>query len=154
MNVYRRALGMIAACLLGLSACTTVPQENEAEIKKEVSFTNTFWQLQHVGGEPVQSTTAKEAPFIIFLDDGRVSGFTGCNRFRGAYGMVEGQFRFTEMSATREPCPEGRHETAYLIAMKKTMGAEMDEDHLMLLNEDGDILAVFEAFTGKKRKSK
>ncbi|WP_168203114.1 META domain-containing protein [Marinobacter fonticola] len=152
MKACLRGLGLVVICLWALSACTTVPQEGDNPVKREVSFTNTFWQLQHVGGEPVRAATSKEAPFIIFLDDGRVSGFTGCNRFKGAYGMVDGNFRFTEMSATRDPCPEGRHETPYLIAMKKTMGAEMDGNNLILLNESGQTLAVFEAFTGKPLK--
>lgn len=152
MNICLRVPGLIALCLWGLVACTTVPEEDEADIKQDVSFTNTFWQLQHVGGKPVQAATVKETPFIIFLDDGRVRGFSGCNRLKGTYGMVDGKFRFTEMAATRDPCPEGRPETDFLIAMKKTMGAEMNENHLVLLNEEGNILAVFEAFIGEKKR--
>lgn len=153
MNVFLRSLGVVTFCLWGLAACATVPEEDAAEMKREVSFTNTFWQLQHVGGKPVKVATVRETPFIIFLDDGRVSGSTGCNRLRGTYGMVDGNFRFKEMASTRDPCPEGNYETPFLIAMKKTMGAEMDENHLMLLNEEREILAVFEAYTGEKRQS-
>lgn len=136
---------LLLTCSWLMTACVTVPAESESAATPAVTFTNTFWRLVHVGGDKVAVADGEEIPHIIFLDDGRVSGFAGCNRFAGAYGMVEGQFRFTEMAATRDICPGETIEPAFMKAMRQTLAAEMDDDELLLLNGKGQPLAVFKA---------
>ncbi|WP_111493538.1 MULTISPECIES: META domain-containing protein [Marinobacter] len=142
----RVLLLLLAGCVM--SACTTVPAEEEAA-EAEITFTNTFWRLAHVGGEKVAAENGVNAPYIVFLDDGRVNGFAGCNDFRGRYGTFEGQFRFVEMAATRKICPGEPVEPAFMKAMRQTVAVDIKDDELLLLNTEGQPLAVFKAM--KKR---
>lgn len=142
-----RGTGWLAIVLAAglLSACTTVPVEDESTAPK-VSFTNTIWRLVHVGGNKVAPPEPDgQAPFIIFLDDGRVGGFAGCNHFKGTYAVVNGEFRFTEMAATRDVCPDDPVEGPYMKAMRQTVGVKQDNDELLLLNKSGQPLAVLKA---------
>lgn len=135
---------LMMASLFALTACVTVTEEGTPE-STEVTFTNTDWKLQHVGGQSVDSDKYLQAPYVIFMDDGQVTGFSGCNSFMGRYGTVEGQFRFLSMASTRKACAEGTVELPFLTAMKLTVSIEIDDDELVLLNDKGEALAIFRA---------
>lgn len=135
---------LMMVCMFTLTACVTVTEDGAPE-SAGVTFTNTDWKLQHVGGESVNSDQYMQPPYIIFMDDGQVTGFSGCNSFKGRYGAVEGEFRFLSMASTRKACAGGTVELPFLTAMKLTASIEIKDDELVLLNGKGEALAIFEA---------
>ncbi|MFN2359975.1 MAG: META domain-containing protein [Marinobacter sp.] len=108
-------------------------------------LTNTYWQLVSVAGQEVPETADQQKPHILFLDDGRVSGFSGCNQYMGNY-QVEGEnLLFDSMSSTRKACDDSMVEQSLFAAFAKTVGVYLDGIELRLLGENGEELAVFEA---------
>jgi heat shock protein HslJ len=108
-------------------------------------LTNTYWQLLSIGGEPVSETNADQKPHILFLDDGRVSGFSGCNQYMGNYQVTGENLLFDSMSSTRRACPDNQTEQLLFAALAKTVGVNLEGIELRLLGEAGEELAVFEA---------
>ncbi|MGM0572004.1 MAG: META domain-containing protein [Pseudomonadota bacterium] len=108
-------------------------------------LTNTYWQLVSVAGEEVPETDGQQKPHILFLDDGRVTGFSGCNQYMGNYQVRGENLLFDSMSSTRMACPENLTEELLFAALAKTVGVYLDGIELRLLGENGEELAVFEA---------
>lgn len=108
-------------------------------------LTNTYWQLVSVAGEPVPETEREQKAHILFLDDGRVSGFSGCNQYMGNYRVEGENLLFDAMSSTRMACPDNQTESQLFAALAKTVGVNLDGIELRLLGDAGEELAVFEA---------
>jgi len=108
-------------------------------------LTNTYWQLLSIGGEPVSETNADQKPHLLCLDDGRVSGFSGCNQYMGNDQVTGENLLFDSMSSTRRACPDNQTEQLLFAALAKTVGVNLEGIELRLLGEAGEELAVFEA---------
>ncbi|MEP1216912.1 MAG: META domain-containing protein [Marinobacter sp.] len=132
--------------MLVLAGCVSSPA-TEAPGRDVVAMplTNTYWQLVSVAGEPVPDTEGQQKPHILFLDDGRVSGFSGCNQYMGDYRVTGEHLLFDSMSSTLMACPDNLTEELLFAAFAKTVGINLEGIELRLLDEAGEELAVFEA---------
>jgi heat shock protein HslJ len=88
---------------------------------------------------------AQGEPHMIFRDDGRVNGFSGCNRFMGEYTVSGANLLFDSMASTRMACPDDNVETPLYEVFSQTAGVFLEGKVLKLLNEKGHELARFEA---------
>lgn len=96
------------------------------------------WTLVAFGDEPVEPAT--RAPTISF-ENGRVAGFSGCNRYSGeaketAFGVLE----LGALASTRMACVPAAMEieTAYLTALRAVTAYTLPNDKLVLSGADGD----------------
>ncbi|MDL0431806.1 META domain-containing protein [Marinobacter sp. TBZ242] len=138
-------LATLLAMLL-LTGCTSSPAtDGPGGEVVAMPLTNTYWQLVSVAGKSVSETDNQKKPHILFLDDGRVSGFSGCNQYMGNYRVRGENLLFDSMSSTRMACPDKLTEKLLFAAFAKTVGVNLDGIELRLLGEDGQQLAVFEA---------
>lgn len=108
-------------------------------------LTNTHWQLEVVAGEEVPETGSEQKAHILFLDDGRVTGYSGCNQYMGNYRVEGENLLFDSMSSTRMACDDNLIEELLFAAFAKTVGVYLEGIELRLLGEAGEELAVFEA---------
>ena len=51
-------------------------------------------------------STADDSPFLSFTDDGRVSGFDGCNQLSGSWEATADGVEFGQLASTRMACPD------------------------------------------------
>jgi heat shock protein HslJ len=75
----------------------------------------------------------------------RASGFSGCNRYTGAYMLKDGKLGFGPLAGTRMACatPGGKIEGAYLDALAhiEHSGVDMRKpQQLQLILDNGDTL--------------
>lgn len=108
-------------------------------------LTNTYWQLVSIGGKNVPETDGEQKAHILFLDDGRVSGYSGCNQYMGDYRVRGENLLFDAMSSTRRACPDNPTEELLFAAFARTVGVHLEGIDLRLLGDNGEELAVFEA---------
>jgi heat shock protein HslJ len=127
--------------LVFLAGCVSAPVEPEDSV---VPLTNTYWKLEEVRGQPVPAVEekAREAHMML-LDDGRVNGFSGCNRFMGRYQVEGSNLLFDAMGSTRMACPDSQTESMLFAAFANTVGVNLSGNRLRLLDEVGNELAVF-----------
>ncbi len=74
--------------------------------KTEPTLTGVRWKLMEIMGTRVVATEPDMTPYLQFGEDGRVSGFTGCNQFTGAYETEGLRLTFKPMATTEKSLPE------------------------------------------------
>jgi heat shock protein HslJ len=75
-----------------------------------------------------------------------VSGFSGCNRFRGSFTFAAGTLTFGPLATTRMACPPGKMETErkVLQILEATKAAEASHKTLSLKDGTGAVLATLQ----------
>ena len=128
--------------LLALAGCVSSPVIDSAA---GVPLTNTYWQLVSVASQAAPDTGEEQRAHILFLDDGRVRGSSGCNQYMGDYQIEGENLLFGAMASTRRACEGNTIEQPLFAAFAKTVGVNLDGTRLRLLSENSEVLAVFEA---------
>ena len=101
-----------------------------------VPLAYTEWTLVELDGEPVEISEAELAPSLVLdLEEARVTGSGGVNRFTGSFALSEGELRFGPLAATRMAGPEEamQREQAFLDALARVTSYELDDRRLTLL---------------------
>lgn len=136
-----RLLPLAAAITLAAGCASTAPTSSKA------SLTNTYWKLVELDGARVSMTPEQEREVRITLDDnGKVTGFTGCNQVMGGYTVAADVLRFTQLAGTRMMCPPPamQLESAVLANLNSVTGFRIDGEQLILL-KDGAPVARYES---------
>jgi len=136
-----RLMPLAAAITLAAGCASTAPTSSTA------SLTNTYWKLVELDGARVSMTPEQEREVRITLDDnGKVTGFTGCNRVMGGYTVAAEVLRFTQLAGTRMMCPPPamQLESAVLANLNSVTGFRIDGEQLILL-KDGAPVARYES---------
>jgi heat shock protein HslJ len=96
------------------------------------------WQVSSGLDVPGWESVAPSATFA----DGRVSGFSGCNRFNAPYTLDGDRLKLGAIASTKMACaaPGDAVEPAYLDALAAVAGWRIDDDELVLLDDDGNEL--------------
>lgn len=136
----------IMSCALILSACATSGSQSSGGPIPTAPLTNTYWKLTSLdGAEVAVPEGAQGEPHMIFRDDGKVNGFSGCNRFVGEYTVRGANLLFDAMASTKMACPDDNYEAPLYEVFSQTAGVFLEGKVLKLLNEKGHELARFEA---------
>ena len=136
-----RLMPLAAAITLAAGCASTAPTSSKA------SLTNTYWKLTELDGARVSMTPEQEREVRITLDDnGKVTGFTGCNRVMGGYTVAADVLRFTQLAGTRMMCPPPamQLESAVLANLNSVTGFRIEGEQLILL-KDGAPVARYES---------
>jgi heat shock protein HslJ len=115
-----------------LAGCCRVPAS---------SFEGPTWRLAAVGSKDVAglATGAATARF----EAGRVSGFSGCNRFTGGYTLDGDSVVVGQLAGTMMACsdPQMAIEKTFRSALTGTLRKAIRGDRLTLTSASGDALA-------------
>ena len=133
----------LAAAIAMAGGCATTSDSGTPN----ASLTNTYWKLTQLDGAQVAMAPQQEREVRITLsDDGKVTGFTGCNRVMGGYTLAGTALRFTQLAGTRMACPPPlmQLESAVLANLNSVTGYQLEGEKLILL-KDGAPVARFES---------
>lgn len=111
------------------------------------SLTNTFWRLTHLGEQPLEHTAdnvTSRAPHVVFMDNGRLRGSTGCNSIMGSVDIKGSALRTGVLATTKMAC-YGIDERPMADALSAARDSVIDGQVMTLLDEQGVPLASFEA---------
>ena len=128
---------MVAALAVGCcSAC-------RMRVKNAKPLEGTIWHLTKVGGE---SYTLPADEFNIILKENGLGGRGACNSLLGQYATGDKlALRFSHLGSTKMLCPHNEALEMELIKiLSQTTHYDIDYDMLMLM-QNGTILAVFKA---------
>ncbi|MEM8659276.1 MAG: META domain-containing protein [Pseudomonadota bacterium] len=121
----------------------SVPKSNP---EAPLTLQGQTWTLVSLNGNPAATGAQGEPVTLLFsAEDGRASGFSGCNRYTGSYDM-EGEteagsaLKFGLMASTLMACEEGAElERTYLQSLGNVTGYRIDGENLVLLSGDDEI---------------
>ena len=137
----RNLVVIVVAVLMGMAVCSCGVSKRSASMQDIAGE----WDVMSLNGKVV-SVPDTDRPYMGFnLQEGMVSGSTGCNRMMGAVTVdrKQGTLSFGPISGTRMACPDMSLEQAIFIAMEKARGyAFLPDDTLSLLDETGGELMV------------
>lgn len=115
----------------------------------DVSLVSPEWNAVGInnGRGGVQSLVAGTSVYMMFGDDGRVLGSSGCNGFSGPYERTGNFIKIGPLASTRMRCaePDGimEQEAAFLMALEKTQSFSIDGAVLELRDEGGALQVKF-----------
>lgn len=118
-------------------------RENDNEI------VNKYWKLKTLEGKDIKMTENQEKEqYFILKSDGTVSGFAGCNQFKGQFELSGGnRILFKEnLALTMKICPDvAVNESEFMEVFKLTDNYTINGDILNLNSGRRAPLAIFEA---------
>lgn len=85
---------------------------------------------------------------IEFHPDGTFTGNGGCNEFSGTYNLTANTITFAPVTITKKACNKSRlnQEKSLLDIMKGTLGYEIRNDNLILINDAGEVVAEWKEY--------
>lgn len=137
------ALGCLS--ILFASGCTTLPEPPDA--KPSDGITEKYWKLVELRGQPV-ARLEQEPHLILKAQEGRVTGFSGCNNFTGTYTLdaASARISFGPLAMTRKFCATGMDvERAFSEVLGEADNYSLSGDNLTLNRARMAPLARFEA---------
>jgi heat shock protein HslJ/uncharacterized lipoprotein YbaY len=100
------------------------------------------WTVSRLAGEPVPDEVAVS---IHFLEDDRVAGSSGCNRFMGGYALTGEGLSFGQIAGTMMACPEAQMqiEQRFLGLLQAVNRFEITPDgELRLITTDNERISA------------
>ena len=97
------------------------------------------WRPSSIG---LESLAPKTPVYVAFSDDGKVTGFGGCNRFFGGYTVSGNSIKIGPLASTRKGCPDTLNlEIEFFKALQGAETFEQTDAALVLIGPDGAKLA-------------
>jgi putative lipoprotein len=126
--------------LLALSACQP-PRAASSEPAFRSSVSGVDWELMELDGKTASTGAGGRRATLRFdADTARVSGFSGCNRFAGAYTLAGDSLRFGQLIMTRMACDRGMDlESGLSAALDATRRYELSSTQLKLFGPSGAV---------------
>jgi heat shock protein HslJ len=92
-------------------------------------------------GVVLADTPAPGQEFTLEIQGDRLAGRSGCNRFVGAWKVVDDVLEIGPLASTMMWCDGLMElERSFLQALESARGARQDRDRLVLVNGDGGLV--------------
>lgn len=127
----------VAAAVLSLAACRS------SKDAVSVNDLDGEWNVVEIQGQAVQ---AESQPFIGFdAQDGRVYGYTGCNRLMGALTLSKpNKIELGQMASTLMACPDMETERLMLNALASVKSLKCSGKTLVLYGADKEPMMLLQ----------
>lgn len=105
---------------------------------KPAQLGNSNWGVNRIGTLSSPLGAQDKEP-NLYLQDGKASGFSGCNNFHGSYTLKGKSLKFGPLMSTRRACLEGdamMTEKLYLEALAAVEGYSLKDGKLKLLSKN------------------
>jgi copper homeostasis protein (lipoprotein) len=102
----------------------------------------TEWRLVELGGPPVELDEGGRLPYLVLdLEESRVAGSGGVNRFMGTFSLAEDELQFGPLATTMMAGPEAAmaRERAFLDALAAVTGYRLEGRSLTLVAGEGSV---------------
>ncbi|REG85393.1 META domain-containing protein [Algoriphagus antarcticus] len=104
-------------------------------------LTGNSWTLSSLMGKGLDMNQfAGGIPSLAFLEDGKLSGFSGCNNFSGNFSLEGTGIELDPGAMTKKMCP-GSGEQDYISALGKVGDLKIGKDKLTLLDGATELMS-------------
>lgn len=129
--------------LLLLASCGSTKAINPLSV-----LTQNSWALSSLMGKGLEINQFEGGlPSLHFLDDGKLSGFSGCNNFSGNFSLEGTGIRLDPGAITKKIC-SGKGAQDFLSALGKVGDLRIGKEKLTLLDGSTELMS----FVPKKTK--
>ena len=132
MRIERTLLWL---CAVGMSACAAPAGGPAQASASAASLAGTRWL-----GVIDASVDSRSTPWLEFLAEGRMSGFTGCNLLNGGWKIEGGQVRIGPLAMTKRAClgPAGDIERRVLASLNDQARVSREGAKLVMVGPSGE----------------
>jgi heat shock protein HslJ len=100
------------------------------------------WKVTSLLGNTLNANDSEKGlPSLIFSEDGKLFGSTGCNNFTGSYNLEGTKLSLNPGAITKMFCP-GDTEQKFLNAINQVTNLKMDGNTLNLLNGANTVMSL------------
>jgi heat shock protein HslJ len=119
----------------------SLPESTQAGQK--VNLLEDNWELTEMDGEAVEDLFPHHHPTIEFkVKENQVTGFAGCNQYRGQLVLDESYLKVVGIVATKKACPLLDEEEEFLAILQEIERYEVAGKELSLWS-NGQLLLKF-----------
>ena len=97
---------------------------------KNTKLTGARWKLSELMGQQIAATEPDTTPYLEFAEDGKVSGFTGCNQFSGTYQVQGLRLSLHSVAATEKACLNASTEQQFLTTLQSIDNYSLNDSAL------------------------
>jgi heat shock protein HslJ len=147
MNIYKpcnntRVIALSLFFLLFFMACQSTTHKSQNEFRLS-NLINTQWKLSSLNNNK-ESLDNQSGPKLSFTDEGKVFGFTGCNRFQAHFTLSKNRLTISPLMMTRRFCAEtAALENTFTKVLETVYFTDYQKEELFLKNKQGKIMATF-----------
>ncbi len=125
-----------------LAGCCRIPISSNATAPASATIEGPTWQLTALGGQSPSVAGSEKRPVTTRFEGGRVSGFSGCNQYTGAYTLNRDSVVIGSLAGTMMACSEPLMalEKAVMGALTGTLSYAITGDRLTLTPASGASL--------------
>jgi heat shock protein HslJ len=139
-NAVRTSLIMSTLLSLSLLACSGANESMRTEAKQSPqTAAQGDWQLS--ASDLLDADSIALAPPTLHIEETRISGFDGCNRYMGQLQwQSDARIAITGIAASKMGCESARMaiEIAYLDALHRVTSLQVGVEHLELITDAGE----------------
>jgi heat shock protein HslJ len=105
------------------------------------------WRVEELGGHDNRVVSAARPPLNVRFHQGRVEGFSGCNRLAGSYSLDARKLRLGPLAGTMMMCGEEAMalENAFRRVLSGTVAWSLANGRLALTSEAGATARLYQA---------
>ena len=135
---------ILSIAMFATSCCNCLKQD-----KNIATLENTLWKIIEVDGVTFPKGDAI-SDYTMTINGNRISGRGACNRFSGNFNLKpERYIDILNVSSARATCPDIEWETKMLKMLERADRYKIDSRILMLMDNNGILIGVFEAASNK-----
>lgn len=101
------------------------------------------WRVIQIAGTSATQSSLEKLT-LSFEEDQKVTGFAGCNEFRGGAVYNEQQIKFSTLYTDNERCDDANLERRYLQNLENGARYTYHANKLAIQDKDGNILIELE----------
>ncbi len=130
-----------------LAGCCRIPAARNAMPAPAATIEGSTWKLVGLPGHDSSALGGAKRPVTARFEAGRISGFSGCNRFMGGYTVDRDKLVIGTLAGTMMACPEPEMalESAFQRALAGTFRFAISDDRLTLTPVSGSPLTFQKA---------
>ena len=126
-----------------LLSCNSQRNINKNTVSSD-PITDKEWVAVELEGKKIELSEANQFPRLK-LSEGKISGFSSCNRMNGTYTLEKEKISFGPIAVTKMLCFETQEiESKFLKSLSETQFWKHEQSKLYFLNAQKQILIAFE----------
>jgi heat shock protein HslJ len=115
-----------------LTAC---PDKNREALEE------TTWELEETSlGRVVKSSSERPPSLQFSLEEGRFTGFGGCNQIMGSFELDKKNIQIGRIGGTKMNCPNMADENLLISSLHQVNRYKLEEGKLILLKDKSKVL--------------
>ncbi|WP_036552157.1 META domain-containing protein [Neptunomonas japonica] len=125
--------------IVGCQTTSNLPAKTSTSGTEITTLDNTSWIVQSVAGRGLMEYLSLT---LNFKSDSEVEGFSGCNRFKGQYEIINSRLEIGPLASTRKYCSKVIMYQEHLLLNELSQPltlSQMDNRVIQLINNKSEV---------------